>query len=88
MRGYYVCGDALYKMKNVICTINKQLVKAKAILVFDDVAEIQTKNESIVFTRDENGTYVGTYDYLPVYLKTKGDKIYVGTNNDPDEECL
>lgn len=92
VRGYYVCDKALYKATDVICSIDKQLVKAKTIFVFDDTAEIKTKDDSIVFIRDKNDTknltYVGTYAGAMVYLKVVNNKIYVGDKTYSLEQCL
>lgn len=92
VHGYYVCDKALYKTSEVICVIDSQIIKAKTISVFDDIAEIKTKNESIIFYRDKkdskNLIYVGSYDYTDVYLKVDGNKIYVGTKSYSMEECL
>ena len=92
VRGYYVCDNATYKLTNVKCVIDKKFIKAKSVLVFDDIAEIQTSSDSIVFIRDTNDkkdfVYIGKYDNDTVYLKVKNKRIYVGRKSYSMEECL
>ncbi len=92
VRGFYVCDKALYKISNVRCTIDNKFVKAKNILVFEDIAEINMGDSSILFTKSTENTqdltYVGEFEYEPVFLKVQNNTIYVGRKTYSMEECL
>lgn len=92
VRGYYICDKALYKVTNVRCGIDNKIVRANTIFVFDDGAEINMDNDSIIFGRDKTNTqeltYVGEFEYDTVYLKVKDNKIYVGNKIYSLAECL
>lgn len=91
VKGYYGCGKAIYKKTDVKCVIDRKIINAKHINVFDDVAEINMGENSIVFTKDastKSMVYEGSFEYEPVYLKIKNNNIYVGRETYSMEECL
>ena len=92
VRGYYVCDKALYKKTNVMCVVNNKFLKSKYIHVFDDIAEINLDDTSIILTRDKTNTqtlfYVGEFEYDPIYLKIENNKIFVGNKTFSMEECM
>ena len=92
IRGYYICDTALIKKEDVFCTIDKKLIKAKRLSVFDDIAEIDTGETSIVFERDTtnptNKVFITEYEHDKLYLKVINNGIYVGRKNYSMEECI
>ena len=64
VEGFYVCDNAKYKVKNVNCIVNKYFLTVQEIKIFEDVAEIVTKSDNIVLTKDSDSSwYVGKYNY-------------------------
>lgn len=90
LRGYYVCDKSLYKISNVKCVIENKFIKAVNIRVFEDVAEIDMGDDSIIFTKnpEDKQTYVGKFENEPVFLKVQNNAIYVGRKSYSMEECL
>lgn len=92
VHGYYVCAKALYKMTNVLCGIGDKIIKAKTIQVFDNIAEINMGDTSIIFTKDSLNSketiYTGEFEYEPVYLKIQNNSVYVGHKLYSMEKCL
>ncbi len=87
--GFYVCGDALYKLQNARCTIDNKFINAASILVFNDMAEIQILGGgSIIFTPENNSDYVGEYEDAQIYLKVKNNEVHVGRKKLSMKECL
>ena len=91
INGFYICEKSKHKLLNARCTVDNKFLSAKAILVFDDIAEIQLLGGgSIIFTPENTNSsdYVGEYEYLPIYLQIKKDGIYVGRKSYSMQECL
>lgn len=89
LRGFYVCDKALFKTSNKICVIDKNLVTAEKILIFDTIAELNIGDTSIFFTKGtDTATYVGDFNFEPLLLKIQNNNIYLGRTTYAMEECL